>query len=179
MEEDKKKYGEEEHERRIREKIRQNLERAEEDREKERKEAERKLKRMTEREAQGKVAAAESTGEEEEEDLTDNTVLVTAPDPRNESFGYPMLSTDYRLADAQRDFEKSNQDRAVVWRSESPLVKFGGDERGERENREEQEETGKTKDEEYVNNMEAVYEGVEREALTVRDRLEKSGGRSG
>ena len=126
LEEDKRRYGAEEHERRVREQIRKNLEKAEEFREKERKEAERKLKRMAEREAQGKVAAADSTEEEEEEDLTDNTVLVVAPDPRNASFGYPMLSTDYRLADAQRDFEKSNQDRAVVWRSGSSTVKSGG-----------------------------------------------------
>ena len=87
-----------------------------------------------------------------------------------------MLSTDYRLADAQRDFAKSNQDRAVVWRSGSPTVRSGEEgEEKKRERRKEQEETGKEKDDEYVDNMEAVYEGVEREALAVRDRLEKSG----
>ena len=182
MRQDREKYGEEEHQRRIREKIRQDLERAQELRREELEKGEKKIKRMDRREAEGKDPLKQYSTDEED-DGVDNTVLMppSTPDPRNSSFGRP-LSTDYRLNDAQRDFEASGMKRAVVWRPNSESVKSGGEEMtGERGAEEEQKRDHKEVEEEernhkdYVENMKIVYEGVEKEALTVRDMLEKTG----
>ena len=87
---------------------------------------------MERREAEGKDPSKMST--DEEDDGIDNTVLIThpptSPDPRNARFGQP-LSTDYRLKDAQREFEASGDKRTVMWRPGSSPVKSGGDEGGE------------------------------------------------
>ena len=175
IEEDKKKYGAEEQERRVRGKIREDLERAEELRKEEKRKGEEKIRKMEEREAkrraEGKDPHAYST--EEEDDGVDNTVLTTCPppDPRNSSFGAP-LSTDYRLADLQKSFDESGATRAVVWRSGPPAVRSRGEE-------EEEEEEKKKRDQslERENRSEIAreYEGAEKEALAVRDVLEKTG----
>ena len=128
LQQDKEKYGAEEHQRRIREKIREDLERAQKLRQEELERGERKIKRMDRREAEGKDPLKQFSTDEED-DGVDNTVLMppTTPDPRNSSFGRP-LSTDYRLNDAQRDFEASGMSRAVVWNPNSNSVKSGGEE---------------------------------------------------
>ena len=182
MEQDRRKYGEEEHQRRIREKIREDLERAQRLKKEELEKGERKIRRMDRREAEGKDPLKQFSTDEED-DGVDNTVLMppTIPDPRNSSFGRP-LSTDYRINDAQRDFEASEMARAVVWDPTTEPVKLGG---GEGEGEEEMED-GDRRDhkaveeeeknhENYVENMKIVYEGVEKEALVVRDMLEKTG----
>ena len=132
IEEDKKKYGAEEYERRVKEKIGEDLKRAERLRLEEIEKGKRRVERMERREAEGKDPMKMST--DEEDDGVDNTVLVinppTSPDPRNARFGMP-LSTDYRLKDAQRDFEASGEKRTVMWRPGSSPVKSGGDEGGE------------------------------------------------
>ena len=55
MEEDRKKYGAEEHDRKIKEKIREDLERGERERQKERERAARRIERIERREAEGKT----------------------------------------------------------------------------------------------------------------------------
>ena len=132
IEEDKKKYGEEEYERRVRDKIKGDLLRAEKLRLEELEKGKRRIERIERREAEGKDPSKMST--DEEDDGVDNTILVVnppaTPDPRNARFGQP-LSTDYRLRDAQRDFEASGEKRTVMWRPGSSPVKSGGDEGGE------------------------------------------------
>ena len=106
IEEDKKKYGAEQYERRVKDKIKEDLKRAEKLRLEEVEKGKKRIERMERREAEGKDPSKMST--DEEDDGVDNTVLVThpptSPDPRNARFGLP-LSTDYRLKDAQRKFE--------------------------------------------------------------------------
>ena len=128
MQEDREKYGAEEHQKRIREKIREDLERAQRLKEEELRKGEEKIKRMDRREAEGKDPL-KYFSTDEEDDGVDNTVLMppSNPDPRNSSFGRP-LSTDYRLKDAQRDFEASELKRAVVWRPDRESVRSGGEE---------------------------------------------------
>ena len=136
LEADKRKYGAEEQERRVKEKIRRDLEREAELREEEKRKGEEKIRRMEERELkrrnEGKDPYAAST--EEEDDGVDNTVLTTLPppDPRNANFGAP-LSTDYRLSEAQKDFEKSGAKRAVIWRSGAPAARDDVSSSGEEE----------------------------------------------
>ena len=182
MRQDREKLGAEEHQRRIKEKIREDLERAQKLRREELEKGEMKIKRMDRREAEGKDPLKQFSTDEED-DGVDNTVLMppSTPDPRNASFGRP-LSTDYRLNDAQRDFEASGMTRAVVWRPNTESVKAGGAERAGEEGVEEEQKRDHTVVEEeernhenYVENMKIVYEGVEKEALTVRDMLEKTG----
>ena len=189
LEQDKKRFGAEECKRRKRQKIREDLERAEKLRKEEIERGERKIKRMEEREKMGKDPSKMST--DEEDDGIDNTVLTvfpSSPDPRNSQFGYP-LSTDVRLKDAQRQFEASGEKRTAMWRPGSSPVKSGGEEReGERDeqNQEEgegderideraEEEEEERENERFREDMKVVYEGVEEEALTVRDMLEKTG----
>ena len=197
--EDKKKYGAEEYERRVKGKIREDLERAEKLRKEEMEKGERKIKRIERREAEGKDPNKMFLTDEEDDGI-DNTVLVSGPpstpDPRNSSFGRP-LSTDYRLKEAQQVFEASGEKRTVMWRPGTSPVTSGGRE-GEEETNQEREEEGEgerdvempeiedkrshreveqeeRERENYTENMKIVYEGVEEEALTVRDMLEKTG----
>ena len=196
---DKRKYGAEEHERRVKEKIGEDLKRAEKLRKEEVEKGERKIKRMERREAEGKDPS-KMFSTDEEDDGVDNTVLVsgppTSPDPRNSSFGRP-LSIDYRLKEAQDVFEASGEKRTVMWRPGTSPVKSGKGEGEEEENQREEGERGGERDEEmtegaekrghrevereekerenYAENMKIVYEGVEEEALRVREMLEKTG----
>ena len=197
--EDKKKYGEEEYEKRVKGKIREDLERAEKLRLEEIERGQRKVKRMERREAEGKDPS-KMFSTDEEDDGVDNTVLNIAPppstpDPRNKRFGQP-LSTDYRLAEAQQEFEASGEKRTVMWRpGTSPVTSKGAEGEGVEREEEDMEEEGAGNEgveqegerdhkevereererENYVENMKIVYEGVEQEALTVRDMLEKTG----
>ena len=182
LEEDKKKYGAEEHDRRVREKIREDLERGEREKQKERERAARKIERIDRRVAEGKAdPGGRSTAEEDEDDYVDNTVLnvLPTPDPRNARFGAP-LSTDVRLADKQREFDNSERKRAVIWRPGTSPVRSGGEEEEERKREEDKEaheliQEEDKRSERYVENMKLVYEGVEKEALTVREMMEKTG----
>ena len=196
--EDKKKYGEEQHQKMIKDRIKDDLMRAERLRKEEIMKGEKKIERMNRREAEGKDPS-KIFSTDEEDDGIDNTVLnvvppPTSPDPRNKEFGRP-LSTDYRLRDAQWEFDASDKKRAVIWRPGSSPVKSGreGGEEGEEEEGhemvqgedegEEEEvrrdhrevEREERENEKYAENMKIVYEGVEEEALAVRDMLEKTG----
>ena len=129
MASDRKKYGEEEHQRMIKDRIREDLERAERLRKEEVMRGEKKIERMNRREAEGKDPS-KLFSTDEEDDGVDNTVLnvvppPSSPDPRNKEFGRP-LSTDYRLREAQRDFDASDKKRAVIWRPATSPVKSGG-----------------------------------------------------